>query len=279
MSQLLQAAVLGLIQGITEFLPISSSGHLLLAREVLGWQLLADPHLNKMFDVALHAGTLLSLLLYFRAEVARLLAAMGQSLARGIGSDPHRRLGWVIALGALPGALAGLLGEEIVEQVLGAPLLVATQIFLFALLLYAADRWGQRARGLEAVGWREGLAIGLAQALALAPGVSRSGITITAGLALGLRREAAARFSFLLSLPIIAGAACYGLAEVTSAAGRHALPGGAAAIFLVGMGAAALSGYLCIRYFLRYLQHSSLTPFVLYRVALAAVLVGWLTLR
>jgi undecaprenyl-diphosphatase len=267
---LLKAAILGIIQGLTEFLPISSSGHLILARDLLGWNLLANAHLNKIFDVALHAGTFLALVAFFRSDIARLLSAFLASLRHGVGYDPERRLAWAIALGAIPAGVAGVMAERIIEDALSAPLLVAAELIVFAVLLWLADRNGRKRRDLSSAGISDGLVVGVAQALALAPGVSRSGITMTACLMRGMTREAAARFSFLLSLPVVGGAAVYSSFSLLSYPGT--LPNGAVPIFLVGLVAALISGYLCIRYFLGYLQRHTLTPFVIYRIVLGIAL-------
>lgn len=274
--ELIRAAILGIIQGLTEFLPISSSGHLILVREALGWKLLADQHLNKMFDVALHAGTFLALVAYFRRDIVRLIVAFFSGFTRGI-SDPERRLAWGIAVGTVPAAIAGVLGEKVIEEKLGTPALIVLELMIFALLLWVADQRGRKRRGIDSATLNDGFVIGVAQALALAPGVSRSGITMTAGLARGMTRETAARFSFLLSIPIVGGTAAYSLLGLV----RHpgALPPGSAPMFLVGMLAAVGSGYLCIRCFLGYLRKHTLTPFVIYRILLGAALLAWFGLR
>ncbi len=276
MIALLHAAILGIIQGLTEFLPVSSSGHLILARDLFGWHMLSNPHLNKVFDVALHAGTFVSLVIYFREDLVRLARAFAVSLVRGIGGDVDRRLAWLMVIGTIPGALVGVFLENLVENVLGAPKLIAVQLIVFAFVLYAADRLSRRTRPLDQVSWLDGILVGAAQALALAPGVSRSGITITMGLALGLKREAAARFSFLLSIPIIGGAALYAFAGVFL---HHTgLPAGSEGMFAVGALTSAVSGYLCIKYFLNYLRTRSLNVFVVYRIAFGAALLAFYTL-
>jgi undecaprenyl-diphosphatase len=269
----IRAAVLGVVQGLTEFLPVSSSGHLILVREVLGWELLADPHLNKMFDVALHAGTFFALVLYFWQDILRLLSAFAASLRYGVGGDPERRLAWLIVIATVPAAAAGLAAQNLIETRLGAPLIVTVLLILFGLVLWLAEWRGRKARPLSDTAWWDGILVGLAQALSLAPGVSRSGVTITMGLARGMTRETAARFSFLLSLPIIGGAALYGFLSLARHA--HPLPPGAAPLFIVGMLTAAASGYLCIRYFLRYLQTRSLAPFIIYRLIVGLALLAW----
>ena len=274
---LLQAAVLGLIQGLTEFLPVSSSAHLILVRELLGWGLFENTHWNTIFDLSVHAGTLAALLAYFWSDVSRLLSAFLASFRLGIAGVPERRLAWIILAATIPAALAGVLGESAIEgSFRQAPMIVAALLILFGLVLWAAERLGRKTRSLQRLGWFDGLLVGLVQALALAPGVSRSGITMTAGLARGLTREAAARFSFLLSLPIIAGAALYGLHS--AAQSTSALPSGSAPIFAIGFLSAGISGYLCIRYFLSYLQKRALTPFIVYRIALGAFLIIWFAL-
>jgi undecaprenyl-diphosphatase len=272
MVELLKAAALGVVQGLTEFLPVSSSGHLILMRDVLGWEMLADQHLNKVFDVALHAGTFFSLVIYFWPDVVRLLSAFAASVRHGINGDTDRRIAWLIVIGTVPAAVAGLAAQEVIETTLGTPMLVAGELVVFAFVLWLAERWGRKQRVLSAVTWWDGILVGAAQAVALAPGVSRSGITITAGLARGMKREAAARFSFLLSIPIVGGTAAYSFAGLIK--NQAAMPSGGPAMFAVGMVAAAASGYLCIHYFLRYLQTRSLTPFVIYRIGLGLALLG-----
>lgn len=272
--QLIQAAVLGIVQGLTEFLPVSSSGHLILVRETLGWDLLADTHWNTIFDVSVHAGTFFALIVYFWSDLARLLRAFAASFSHGIAGEPERRLAWIIIVATIPAALAGAFGEDFVEAHLReAPSIVAALLITFGLILWLAEWRGRKSRELTATGWTDGILIGIAQALALAPGVSRSGITITAGLAFGMKRETAARYSFLLSIPIIGGAALYGLHNVLG--DLTALPAHSAPMFTIGFASAAISGYLCVRYFLRYLQRHSLTPFIIYRLLVGIGLLAW----
>jgi undecaprenyl-diphosphatase len=273
MMQLLKAALLGIVQGLTEFLPVSSSGHLLLVEKALHWDLLADPHVGKTFDVALHAGTFLALVIYFRKDVLRLLAAFGASLRYGVKGKEERRLAWFIVIGTVPAAVAGVKWEKVIEEGLGGVTLIAVQLIVFAIVLYLADRLGRKVRRLREANLGDGILVGLAQALALAPGVSRSGITISTGLARGLTRDSAARFSFLLSIPIVGGTAAYSLLKL--AKDHAALGGDMPQLFVVGLLAAAISGYLCIRYFLGYLERRSLTPFVIYRIALGVALLAF----
>jgi undecaprenyl-diphosphatase len=273
MIDLLRAAILGLVQGLTEFLPVSSSGHLILMRDVFGWQMLGNEHLNKMFDVMLHAGTFLALLLYFYRDIVVLVRAFLVSLRRGIRSSAEGRLAWAIAIGTIPAVVFGVAAQDVIETKLGTPVLVAVELIVFALLLWWAERAGRKQRSLRETGLRDGVWVGLAQALALAPGVSRSGITMTAGLARGMRKETAARFSFLLSIPVVGGTAAYSVLSLIKHPG--AMPSDSVGMFVVGLLAAALSGYFVIGYLLRYLQTRSLAPFVVYRIALGLVLLAW----
>ncbi|MCJ7751407.1 MAG: undecaprenyl-diphosphatase UppP [Armatimonadetes bacterium] len=276
--QLIHAAILGVIQGISEFLPISSSGHLILVREFFGWELLADAHWNTIFDLSVHAGTFAGLLLYFWSDVIRLAGAFFSTFRHGIAGVPDRRLAWILVIATLPAALSGVLGEDFIEaQLRQAPMIVAGLLIVFGFILWLAEWRGRKVRELGDTGWADGIIIGVAQALSLAPGVSRSGITMTAGLAFGMTRETAARYSFLLSLPIIGGAALYGFHSVLGELGQ--LPQGALPTFAVGFLSAAISGYLCIRYFLGYLQKHALAPFVIYRIVVGAFLLIWFGLR
>jgi len=268
---LFQAVVLGIVQGITEFAPVSSSGHLILVPWLFHWTILDDPSLNKTFDVALHLGTFVGVVVYFWPRVVRLLRALGQLLVKWrIDGDPERKMALLVIVSTIPAAAIGFKGESVIEQRLGAPVLVAALTVGFGLVLWAADRWGRKARSLAQYGWRESVLIGVAQAIALVPGVSRSGITMTAALGLGSERRAAAYYSFLISIPIIGGAALAKLASIA----HHGLPPGLAGPFAAGTLAAAVSGYLCIRLLLRYLQTHSLTPFVWYRIGVGVVLLA-----
>lgn len=261
---ILRPLVLGMVQGITEFLPISSSAHLILVPWLMGW-----PNLGLAFDVALHFGTLFSLLLYFGRDWGDLLRAFGKSVwERRISGDPLRRMSWYLLLANLPAALVGLLAEEAIERHFRHPASIAALMILLGGLLFYADRSGELVKGTEAVGLREALAIGLAQSAALFPGVSRSGVTMTVGLLLGLKREAAARFSFLLASPIVAGAALLEGFRLL----RTGLPPGEGISFLLGVSSATLFGFLSIRYLLRYLERRKLAPFAYYRFGLGILI-------
>jgi undecaprenyl-diphosphatase len=263
---ILQAIVLGLVQGATEFAPVSSSGHLILVPWMFGWMLLGDADVQKSFDVALHMGTLLGALIYFRRDVARYAVAwIGSIRARRMAS-PDERISWALVVGTIPGAIIGALFENVIQEELGAPWLIAVMLVSFGVLLLLVDRRARSDRAFESIGPKEGLLLGTAQALALQPGVSRSGVTITAARAMGLDRESAARFSFLLSLPIIAGAGAYKAVDLAQTGLQ-----GHAAEFVAGMAASAISGFLVIWGLLRYLKRHDFTVFLGYRVALAAV--------
>ncbi len=260
----LQAIVLGIVQGLTEFLPISSSGHLILVPWLFDWHvLLEDPELNKTFDVALHLGTFFSLLVYFWRDIGRLLAAWWRTLTRRRVDSTEGKLAWLIILSMLPAAAAGVLLEDVIVNTLGKPWMIAVLMIAFAGVMYAIDRLARHERAMEQMSWTDALLIGVAQALALAPGVSRSGVTMVTGLALRLTREAAARFSFLMSIPIVGGAAAYKGLDIA----REGLPPGTAMPFVVGVASAALSGFVAIWFLLAYLRRHDFTPFVIYRLA------------
>jgi undecaprenyl-diphosphatase len=258
----IEAIVLAIVQGLSEFLPISSSGHLVLMPHLLGWQ---DQGLA--FDVAVHVGTLIALLVYFRRELAAMLRAWFRSL--GGTHDRDSRLAWQILVGTVPVGVAGLLFGDYIEHQLREPLFVAGTLAVFGLLMYAADRLGRGSADEYGVGWPQAIAIGLAQALALMPGTSRSGVTMTAGRALGLSRSGSARFSFLLAVPGIGAAGLYEGAKLLGADTPVDWPP-----ILTGMLFAALSGLACIHFLIRFIERIGLLPFTLYRLALAAVIVA-----
>lgn len=254
-----QALVLGVLQGLGEFLPISSSGHLIVMPWLLGWDVQ-----SLSFDVALHVGTLAAVLWAFRGDWLAIIARTWHGLRRGRPfAEPEGRLLGLLALGSVPAAVAGLLLEDWAETVFRSAALVATTMGLMGIVLFLADRRAEHAEAPRPVTLRDALLIGCAQALALVPGVSRSGATITMGLFLGYRREEAARFSFLLATPITFGAA---LLKVP-----HLFDGGDLVPILVGMIAAAVVGFLSIRLLLTYVRTRTYRPFVVYRLAFAAV--------
>jgi undecaprenyl-diphosphatase len=273
-----QALVLGITQGLTEFLPVSSSGHLILVPWLGDWHYLEQHEdFNKTFDVALHLGTLVAAVAYFRREIAVLLRAWFRSIgARAVRGDDER-LAWLIVAATIPAALAGAVLEDFISKKLGEPWQIAILLAVFGVLLLIADR-APEDRRIEQIGLRTAFLVGCAQALALAPGVSRSGITITAGRFLRLSRDAAARFSFLLLIPIVLGAVVLkGVKDVLLGGG---LPPGSTGPFLVGMLAAAVSGLAAIWLLLGYVRRRTYRPFVVYRIVAAVFIVlviaaGW----
>ncbi len=271
--QLWEAVVLGLIQGLTEFLPISSTAHLLVARQLMG-----HPDPRDAFTTAIQLGTLVAVFWYFRADVARLLRALISDIrALRLGTTPDARLGWKIVVGTIPVVICGLAFKHFIKDKLYDTEVLALAAIVFALLLLLAERWSRRrpGRGEDEVTWRDAIFIGAFQALALIPGASRSGVTITAGLFAGLSRPAAARFSFLLSLPSILGA---GLKETFD--DRHKLFHSQADILnlVVGAGVAGIVGYWSIAWLLGYLKAHATYRFVVYRLILGVAILGMLAM-
>jgi undecaprenyl-diphosphatase len=266
-----QALALGLVQGATELLPISSSGHLILVPWAADWTYLKnDDQFNQTFDVALHLGTLVAVAAYFWRDVVRLAVAWFRSVIRRRIADGEERLAWVVFVATIPAAVAGALGESFITDHLGEPWQIAILLAVFGLVLLAADR-RPATRELETIGVKEGLAVGILQSVALAPGVSRSGITISAGRFLGLDRDAAARLSFLLLIPTTFGAVLWkGVTDVL----LGDLPAGWHGPFLVGTLAAAASGLLAIVFLLRFVRRHTYAPFVVYRILVAIVVLG-----
>jgi undecaprenyl-diphosphatase len=271
----LQAIVLGIVQGLAEFLPISSSAHLILVPWLFGWQ---DPGLA--FDVALHWGTLVAVLWVFWRDWIRLIRAGAASiLDRRIGDDPDRRLFWALVVSTIPAAVVGKLFHEAVEETVRAPLIIAGTMSVMGILLWLADRSGAKNRPEGDMRIPEALGIGVAQAFALVPGVSRSGSTISVGLFLGFTREEIARFSFLMSTPIIFGAGALKLPHMLRE--MHAGTGqvGPAAL-LAGLVASAVVGVLVIRWLLAWLRTRTYNVFVVYRLLVAVLIVVlWLSGR
>jgi undecaprenyl-diphosphatase len=257
----LQAVVLSLVQAVTEFLPVSSSGHLILVPYFLGW-----PDQGLSFDIATNTGTLLALIIYFRAELREMIAGFFTGSPGSHGFEP-RQLAWCLILGTLPAAIVGPLVHHRIATEARNPLLIACTAAFYGLLLGVADRSGRQERELDALGWRDALVIGTAQALALVPGTSRSGITITAGLFLGFTRSTAARFAFLLSIPVGVLVAVYDLY-------KGGFAGESLSTNLIAIAVSAAAGYFVIDWLLSWIRRQRLTVFVVYRLLLALVILA-----
>lgn len=270
-----QAIILGVVQGLTEFLPISSSGHLLLVPWLAGWDEL-DPSVKKSFDVALHLGTLVAVVGYFRHDVSTYVVEGTRLLwRRERPVDPNGRLAWLFVLATLPAAAVGALFEEQIDSRLGTPTIIAVSLIVFGLLLAWADRSLGR-RKVEGFGVRDALSVGAAQALALNPGTSRSGITMTAGRFMGFDRDAAVRISFVMSIPVIFGAVVFKLGGLVA----DGVPDGLLVPMIVGIVTSGLAGWLAVWGTIRLVRTRSFMPFVVYRVVLGVVVLvvvaaGW----
>jgi undecaprenyl-diphosphatase len=267
--ELLAAAILGVIQGLTEFLPISSSAHLILAPWFFGW----EPE-GIMFDVSLHLGTAIAVLAFFWKDWIRLAQECIAGFREGAPlANPDRKLAWFLIIGTLPAMVAGLALENTVETRLRSPLITVLTLTVFGVLLLVAEKKSKQIRTIEMLTWADALWIGFSQAIALIPGVSRSGITIATAMLRNTTRTGAARFSFLLSTPVIVGAGILKGLHLFRAM-QHPIEGTGAIqwqALCMGTFAAAITGFLCIKYFLRYLQTKSLMPFAIYRFLLAVV--------
>lgn len=275
MDIVLQALIMGIIQGLTEFLPVSSSGHLLLVPYVFGWD---DAFLTSLaYSVMLHLGTLVALLVYFRDDWLRLIpAGLAAVRDRSFDGDPDRRLAWLLVAATIPAAVVGFLFSDVFEGGIREPALVAVTLIVGGLILWLADGIGAESREVEDVTLPVATGIGLAQAVALIPGISRSGISISAGRLAGLGRPAAARFAFLMATPITVGAVVFeGRRLFTGEAGVQvdALP------LVVGMLTSLIAGLAAIHFMLQYLRTRSLRIFVWYRFALAAMVIAVYLIR
>lgn len=263
---ILHAAVLGALQGFSEVLPVSSSAHLILMPWLLHW-----PESGLTFDVALHLGTFLALALYFRQDIIEMSYATVDAIVNHSLNTPARRLPFLILAATVPAAIAGKLFEHRVEDIFRSnPLLIAAVLIAFGIILGVVDIAGRKRLALDEVRPASALTIGLLQCLALVPGVSRSGITITAGLMLGFTRESSARFSFLLSLPIVAGAALLKGLQLA----KHGIPAGEGLPMLIGILVSAVTGYISVASLLRFVQRRSMSPFVWYRVITGGVVIA-----
>ena len=266
MLELVQAILLGVVQGLTEFLPVSSSGHLLLGQYFLGMD---QDRFGLTFDASIHTGTVLAVVSFFWRDLLRMAAAFGNSLRAPRLADRDQRMVYLILVACIPAGVVGLLFQSFFEEEVRSPWLVAFNLVLVGALFIVGEDVGRQTRTADKLGFKEAIGIGLAQTAALFPGVSRSGATITIGLFLGLRRDEAARFSFLMSVPITAAAALLSLVE----AFRAGIDAREALLFLVGSITSGAVGYLAIRFLLDYLTGHSLLVFAYYRFALAAVVV------
>jgi undecaprenyl-diphosphatase len=260
----LRAIVIGLVQGLTEFLPISSSGHLIVVRELFHWHFLED---DLTFDVALHLGTTVAVLAYFWREWLAMLAALlpgrkTTSVPANPGSIYNSRFLMLLVIGSLPAAVVGFALNDWVENEVRSPLVVGAMLIVFGLVLLFAERLSPKVRQIAGAGWGDALLVGCAQAVSLVPGVSRSGITITAALVRGFRREDAARFSFLLATPVIVGAGSLKMIQAI----RDGIPSSDVPVLLVGTVTASIVGWASIGYLLRLVQTQSYAPFIAYRV-------------
>jgi undecaprenyl-diphosphatase len=258
-----QAVILGLLQGLTEFLPISSSGHLILVPWLLGWK---DPGLT--FDVALHLGTLLALIVYFWRDLLTYIMAALRSLQQRSIKEADTKIAWLLVVATIPGAIIGALGDNWFEEHVRQPLFIICLLIAFAGVMYVADRYGRNKGQMDQLTWWDSALIGLSQALALFPGVSRSGATISAGLWRGLTREAAARFSFLLAVPITAGAVVFKLLHLMS----NGVPANDQGAFICGILVSAVTGFFAIRWMLDFVRRQPLTVFIWYRVIVGVLL-------
>ena len=263
----IQALIMGIVQGLTEFLPISSSGHLILVPWLFGWK---DPFIDSLeFSVMLHMGTLLALVIYFwRDWLVLIPAGLASIRDRSIGGDPDRKMAWLLVVATIPAVLVAPLLSDAVESLIREPAPVAAMLCVGAAILWVADRWGAKIREMESMTFGGALGIGVAQVLALVPGISRSGVSISAGLLLGLKREAAARFSFLMATPVVAGAGAFEALKVIRGSSEvHP----EARLIAIGFVAAATAGILAIHFMLEFLRRRPVTVFVVYRVVAAVV--------
>ena len=265
---ILQAIVLGLTQGATEFAPVSSSGHLILVPWLFNWSIVNDPALNKTFDVALHVGTLVGAVIYFRHDLWLYIKAWFRSVRDRRVQGTEERLAWALVIGTIPGAIAGALLESTIEEKLGQPWLMAVTLAVGGVILWLVDARARSDRGMDSIGPRTGLGLGALQALALQPGISRSGITMTGARWIGIDRESSARFSFLLAIPIIAGAGLYkGVGLI------HTGFQGYGSEFFWGFVSSAVSGFVVIWFLLGYLRRHTFKAFMYYRLVVAALIV------
>ncbi|MCD4784396.1 MAG: undecaprenyl-diphosphatase UppP [Candidatus Eremiobacteraeota bacterium] len=261
---IIQTIILGIIQGLTEFLPISSSGHLILVREVFHFP---DP--GKVFDVILHMGTLIALVIYFWNDLTGIVKSFIKSAKKGkFYGDKNVNLFWFLIISTIPGGLFGFIFKDKLEELKNV-YLISVLLIVFGILLLVSDRVGKKEKSMEQLTWKDAVFVGLMQALALFPGVSRSGVCMTTALFLGFTREVSARFSFLVSIPLIAGVSAYGVIKIIG----DNPDGGAILIYAVGLVTAAVSGFFCIKFLLDYLKKGTFLGFAIYRFAIGLLLI------
>jgi undecaprenyl-diphosphatase len=260
----IQSIIEGVVQGLSEFLPISSSGHLIVTRQLFN---IPDP--GKTFDILMHLGTLIALVVYFWSDLTALAKGFWADARQGkLYGTKNTGMVWFMVVSTIPGGLFGALFNEKLEEIRNV-YLISILLIVFGLVLFAADRWGKKARVLDDLTLKDAVLIGIAQALALFPGVSRSGVTMTTAMFLGFDRESSARYSFLISIPLIGGISAYGLLKLI----KSQPDGGQAMVYFLGLLASAASGFLCIKFLLNYLKKGGFTGFVIYRAALGAILI------
>ncbi|OGY21724.1 MAG: undecaprenyl-diphosphatase UppP [Candidatus Woykebacteria bacterium GWA1_44_8] len=270
MQEIIVAAFLGIVQGLTEFLPISSSGHLIVLPKLFGWQGVVD---SLSFDVALHTGSTVAVVGFFWRDWLGMIGSFLKSAGGGknkVLADPSSRLLLLLILGSIPAAAAGLLFQDFIETNVRSVLLVGSMLIIFGFVLWWVDKVGEQKRSFKNVGWWDALLVGVAQAISLIPGVSRSGITITAARGASLNREAAVRFSFLLSTPAIVGATALTFKDYVEIGSGNNFD-----IFLIGFVSAAISGWLAIKFLLAFVQKHNFNIFVIYRVIFGLFLILW----
>jgi undecaprenyl-diphosphatase len=271
-SEVLEAIILGIVQGLTEFLPISSTGHLVLAEKVLG---ISSDDFGLRFDAAIHLGTLAAVLVYFRVAILRYIAAFFASLgARRWDLNTDSKIAWLLVLGTIPAGILGYLLESTAEDTFRDPLLVGTMLIVFSAPMWAAERYGSQSRDLETATPKDALVMGVAQSIALIPGVSRSGVTISAGMLSGFKRADAAVFVFLLSAPVIAAAGGKQVFDILTGDAQASGLDNELLVYAAGLVTAGVVGYAAVAFLLQYLRFNTLKVFIVYRLILGAIVVG-----
>jgi undecaprenyl-diphosphatase len=271
-SEVLEAIILGVVQGLTEFLPISSTGHLILTEKALG---ISSEDFGLRFDAAIHLGTLTAVLIYFRVLIGGLIVAwVGSMKARKWDVSHESKLAWLLLIGTIPAGIAGYFLESTAEDTFREPLLVGIMLLVFSAPMMLAERIGSQARALESIQPKDALVMGVAQSIALIPGVSRSGITISAGMASGFKRDEAAVFVFLLSAPVIAAAGGKQIFDVLRGEAASSGLENELLVYAAGLITAAVVGYIAVAFLLRYLRFNTLKVFIVYRLVLGTLVVA-----